>query len=75
MSKAIKVEFLRKAREAKEGHCFLCGCTWTMPCSVASRACAWVSGSKRRLCDAHTPREILDGTRALHAADRELARA
>ncbi len=72
MAKNPPADVLRKAREVKEGYCLLCGCTYATPCSfTGGSACAWVAGSRRRLCTAHTPREILDATRALRIADGE----
>jgi hypothetical protein len=69
----VDVALLRKAREAKDGYCFLCGCTYETPCSMSGNTCAWVAGSRFRLCTAHTTDQISEGARALRLADREKA--
>ncbi len=71
----LDVDLVRKAREAREGYCFLCGCTYETPCrSTSGNTCAWVGGSRFRLCTAHSTNVIADASRALRLADREKAR-
>lgn len=75
MTAPVSVALLRKARQASEGTCFLCRCREDRACSGLLYACAWVPGSKRRLCSAHREPELAEALRALRAADREARRA
>lgn len=83
MNAAKAAIFLERARVAKPGACFLCGCTATNACPVeikvgdrrvATRGCMWVMRTKQRLCDAHPSWEVAAASRALKIVDEEAAR-
>lgn len=68
----VRAELLRKARRARAGRCFLCGCTWERACEPT---CWWAPRTGHRVCSAHSQQKIEEAERALRAADRGARRA